>query len=308
MTIKPRRFSLEKSSQANAESSNKAESSFELAALTTGNTHGKVILCLHGWLDNAASFVPFIEHLHETNSELVNDYQFIAIDWAGHGLSSHRSSDAYYYFTDWVDDLYQLIESQGWQQVILLGHSMGAMVANLFTAAFPEKVESLFLIEGIGLLPLSEHPAKQLRDGILSRRKTRMKSRHQSLESAIQARLNVSDLEYAQAELLTQRSMKQSEDDKDDYQWLSDPRVRNTSVIRYSKAEVDQIIAHIECPVTVFYGDKGFESVQKGLNHWQSTYKQLQSYKLIGGHHVHMQDVASLARHLTNHLPAASQS
>ncbi|WP_394176164.1 alpha/beta hydrolase [Thalassotalea litorea] len=276
-----------------------ADKPFELAALTTGNPQGQVVLCLHGWLDNAASFVPLMESLQQADSPLLEQFFFVAIDWAGHGLSSHRSADAHYYFTDWVDDLYQLLESQNWDKVILLGHSMGAMVANLFTSAFNERVTSLFLIEGIGLLPMAEHPSKQLRSGILSRQKTRMKSRHQSLEAAIQARINVSDLAYPQAKLLTERSMKQN---GQDYQWLSDPKVRNTSVIRYSLAEVEQIIAHIECPVTLFFGDSGFESVQKGIAHWQSVYRQLQSVNLSGGHHVHMEDVDTLAQYLTKYL------
>ncbi|TLU67644.1 alpha/beta hydrolase [Thalassotalea litorea] len=290
MTINRKQFYLNKGETNNT---------FQLAALTIGNPEGQVVLCLHGWLDNAASFTPMMESLQQLNSQLLEQYYFVAIDWAGHGLSSHRSSDAYYYFTDWVDDLYQLIDAQNWQQVILLGHSMGAMVANLFTSAFNERVKSLFLIEGIGLLPLAEHPSVQLRDGILSRQKTRLKSRHQQLETAIQARINVSDLKYPQAKRLTQRSMKQI---GEDYQWLSDPRVRNTSVIRYSMPEVAQIIAHIDCPVTVFYGDTGFASVRTGITQWQGVYRQLDSVKLSGGHHVHMEDVDSFIEQLTKYL------
>ncbi|TKB44094.1 alpha/beta fold hydrolase [Thalassotalea mangrovi] len=276
------------------------DKAFQIAALELGNLQGQVILCLHGWLDNATSFMPLLESLQGQRSPLLDDYRFIAIDWPGHGLSSHRSNDAHYYFTDWVNDLYLLLESQHWQQVTIIGHSMGAMVANLFTSAFNERVKSLFLIEGIGLLPLSQHPAKQLRDGIISRTKIRKKSRHQSLESAIEARMLVSDLDFEQAKILCQRSMKKIDLD---YQWVSDPRVRDISVFRYTSTEIREIITQINCPVTLFFGDQGFESVKTGIATWQSDFQNLESVQLCGGHHVHMEDVETLVQQLTNRLP-----
>ena len=55
------------------------------------------VMCLHGWLDNAASFVPLAPYL--------KDFDLLAIDLAGHGLSSHRPENSRYYFTDYVFDL-----------------------------------------------------------------------------------------------------------------------------------------------------------------------------------------------------------
>ena len=76
----------------------------KIAALTNGNDQAPLLLCLHGWLDNAASFQPLMPYLA--------DYHVIAIDWPGHGLSSHRSEDAHYHFIDWIYDLVKLFKSQ----------------------------------------------------------------------------------------------------------------------------------------------------------------------------------------------------
>ncbi|HEY9041090.1 MAG TPA: alpha/beta fold hydrolase, partial [Rheinheimera sp.] len=93
----------------------------------------KPILCLHGWLDNAASFIPLAAKLP--------DLPILALEFPGHGHSSHRGADAYYYFFDWVQDLVALCRQQNWQQLTIVGHSMGGMVATALAAAFPELVE-----------------------------------------------------------------------------------------------------------------------------------------------------------------------
>jgi len=39
---------------------------------------GNIVLCLHGWLDNAASFLPLLPYFQQNMPEK----QFIALDWA----------------------------------------------------------------------------------------------------------------------------------------------------------------------------------------------------------------------------------
>jgi len=55
----------------------------KLGALSFGNPMETPVLALHGWLDNAASFIPLAQHLNETN--------LIALDFPGHGKSEHRT-------------------------------------------------------------------------------------------------------------------------------------------------------------------------------------------------------------------------
>ena len=139
-----------------------------LKGLACGSSENKdnIVLCLHGWLDNAASFLPLMQHFED---ELIHK-RIIAIDWPGHGNSSHRSVDAHYHFIDWVYDLLQLFEINQWQQVDIVAHSMGGMIASAFAAAFPEKVRSLTLLDSIGFISnKAEQTTQQLRDGMLSR-------------------------------------------------------------------------------------------------------------------------------------------
>ncbi|MEO8000969.1 MAG: alpha/beta fold hydrolase, partial [Arenimonas sp.] len=61
-----------------------------VTALQSGNPEGEKILCLHGWLDNAASFVPMMPMLEK--------YNVVALDMAGHGGSQHRMPGYDYVF------------------------------------------------------------------------------------------------------------------------------------------------------------------------------------------------------------------
>ncbi|MFT5635261.1 MAG: pimeloyl-ACP methyl ester carboxylesterase [Cognaticolwellia sp.] len=263
----------------------------KISGLSNGNVQGELLLCLHGWLDNAASFQPLMPHL--------SNYHVIAIDWPGHGLSDHRSVDAHYHFLDWVSDLINIFRSQQWQTIDIVGHSMGGMVASAFAAAFPEHVKSLTLIDSIGLLTSDEiTTTKQLRKGLLSRlsQNTKVKKYHTSLDSAIQARVLVSDLSQANAALIVKRGIEQTESG---FIWRSDSRLRSTSPYRLSMAQAKQLVADISIPVQLLYGSKGMEMVTEGLKHFGPLFKTLPVYKLIGGHHVHMEQ-AELAAMLIN--------
>ncbi|MBA6391388.1 alpha/beta hydrolase [Colwellia sp. BRX10-3] len=259
----------------------------KISGLSNGNVQGKLLLCLHGWLDNAASFEPLMPHL--------SNYHVIAIDWPGHGLSDHRSVDAHYHFLDWVSDLINIFRSQQWQAIDIVGHSMGGMVASAFAAAFPEHVKSLTLIDSIGLLTSDEMTTtKQLRKGLLSRlsQNTKVKKYHTSLDSAIQARVLVSDLSQANAALIVKRGIEQTESG---FIWRSDNRLRSTSPYRLSMAQAKQLVADISIPVQLLYGSKGMEMVTEGLKHFGPLFKKLSVHKLIGGHHVHMEQAEHAA-------------
>lgn len=255
-----------------------------------------VVLCLHGWLDNAASFLPLMPQLQKHQP----DKFIVAIDWPGHGYSTHRSSDAHYHFVDWVYDLLQLVTLNGWQQVDIIGHSMGAMVASAFAAAFPEKTRSLTLIDAVGFISTEADKAtQQLREGLLSRVKSRDKQRqitnkkfHPSLASAIKARLFVSDLKPQQAQLLVERGVLKT---AQGYCWRSDFRLRDLSPYRFTLQQGQQFIAAIKCPVQLIYGSNGMDMVNSGLKHYQQLFKHFSSHELIGGHHVHMEQAEKTA-------------
>lgn len=271
-----------------APDSSTTNGSKKIAALTNGNIKAPILLCLHGWLDNAASFEPLIPYLA--------DFHVIAIDWTGHGLSSHRSDDAHYHFIDWVYDLVALFESQQWKNINIVGHSMGGIISTAFSAAFPEYVKSLTLIDVLGFLTLSEEKTtEQLRKGMLSRLSLNDKKikHHPNIKSAVTARTAVSDLTLEHATLIVNRGIKST---SEGYQWRSDHRLRAISPMRLSLAQAKQIITDITVPVQLLYGNKGMNMVSSGLKVFGELFKSLKTYELDGGHHVHMEQPEKLAK------------
>ncbi|MCA9779175.1 MAG: alpha/beta fold hydrolase, partial [Candidatus Eremiobacteraeota bacterium] len=100
------------------------------------------VLALHGWLDNAGTFDGLASHLQGLD--------LVCLDLPGHGHSYHRPAGTPYHFVDWVPEVFCAAKSLGWERFVLMGHSMGAGIASLAAGTFPERIEKLILIEGIG--------------------------------------------------------------------------------------------------------------------------------------------------------------
>ncbi|XP_050770981.1 serine hydrolase-like protein 2 isoform X3 [Gymnogyps californianus] len=116
-----------------------------VAAKAWGPLEGHPVLCLHGWLDNANTFDKLIPLLPK-------DYYYVAMDFSGHGLSSHRPAGSPYYFLDYVSDVRRVAAALQWRRFTVMGHSMGGSVGGMFCFLYPEMVDKLILLESLGFL------------------------------------------------------------------------------------------------------------------------------------------------------------
>ena len=124
-----------------------------IEGLRFGNPEGPPVLALHGWLDNAASFIPMAPYLAT--------HDIVAIDMLGHGASSHIPKGYDYAFVDWLHDILDVLDALDWQKAHLLGHSLGGALASVLAAGAPERIASLALIEALGPPPWpGEHAAE----------------------------------------------------------------------------------------------------------------------------------------------------
>ncbi|OED80372.1 hydrolase [Vibrio cyclitrophicus ZF65] len=255
-----------------------------LATQQIGNpkTTATTVVFIHGWLDNSASFSSVISNLQvlSPNSHLV------AIDLFGHGFSSHKSG-SYYPFHDYIDDLHQLVTKLSPNRLVLVGHSLGALIASCYSAAFPEKVSGLIQIEGHG--PLSEAPhetVSRLREGVLSRLRQRRKpSRPQaSLEDAIKLRVHANQIKAELIAPIVERGIAEFENS---WQWRCDPNLKCDSLYRMSQTHAEVIMAAIECPQLIVLGNDGFRHLQH--NRYKSAHSSLHIETIPGGHHCHLE-------------------
>ncbi|MDX1705160.1 alpha/beta hydrolase [Pseudidiomarina sp.] len=261
--------------------------------LSWGPATGKPILALHGWLDNAHSFIPMAEAFLQ--SPLSKSRRLIALDWAGHGCSDHRPPGNYYPFVDYVYDVWQLCELQGWEQIDIIAHSMGAFAANMLAGIDPDRVANLLSIEAFGLLATpSSETAGDIRKGFKSRWLQQQKDRphYPNLQQAVAARQMAGDFSAEIAALLVDRGIEKLSDE--DYRFRADGQLRVSSAIRMTAEQIGDVLAKIKCPFELVIGSEGHERVQEALGLWRSLVPQLQVHTIAGGHHVHMQEPAAI--------------
>jgi esterase len=101
----------------------------------TGDSSGPVLVLLHALGEDASDW-------DEVADALSNRYRVLALDQRGHGQSEYT---ARYSFELMRDDLRDFVDALGLEQFSLMGHSMGGLVALLFTEEHPERVQRLVI-------------------------------------------------------------------------------------------------------------------------------------------------------------------
>lgn len=260
---------------------------------------GVTVVALHGWLDNAMSFAPLAEHMQQP---------LLALDLPGHGYSAHRPAGHSTHYIDYVRDLKLVLDEAGVDRIILLGHSMGAGIAGLFAATFPERIEKLVLIEGLGppTTPGAEAPA-MLRKAIDGMRAVEDKTKpvYADIEQAVQARTKgFGGLDEASSRLLCERGLEPVDGG---VTWRSDPRLRVASSLRLTEEQVEGFLRAIPAPTLLVIGEQGMGGGGM-FDHRLSWVKDMDLVRLPGRHHLHMENAADVAPVLHTFIEKASAS
>lgn len=98
------------------------------------------LLLLHGYVGSSADWAGVGPALAERREVITYDHR-------GHGDSTNFGDERAYTFDRLVDDLRGFLDALGVDRVDLLGHSMGGVVAQIFTLSNPQRVRSLVLMD-----------------------------------------------------------------------------------------------------------------------------------------------------------------
>lgn len=220
-----------------------------------GNRDAPPLILQHGGRDHCRSWDWVAEELRQ-------DWHVIAPDLRGHG-DSQWSPEGNYGMDAFVYDFAQLVQTLGYEKVTIVAHSLGGNIATRFTGLYPEKVEKLLNIEGLG--PPPDHTshtvstAERMRTWIADKRaaSARVPRRYESLRAAYQRMTSENAfLTEEQARHLTIHGASRNEDGTWSWKFDNYLNVWNATDIPYAdKAELWRAIT---CPVLLLWGKNSF--------------------------------------------------
>ncbi|XP_035399823.1 serine hydrolase-like protein 2 [Cygnus atratus] len=283
-----------------------------LAAKAWGPPEGHPVLCLHGWLDNANTFDRLIPLLPKDN-------HYVAVDFSGHGLSSHRPAGSPYHFLDYVSDVRRVAAALQWRRFTLMGHSMGGAVAGMFCFLYPEMVDKLILLENLGFLLAPEDTEAWLKskrmviDRLLSLEARQQAPKARSPEAALQRLLEANrHLTAEGGAILLQRGATET---PAGLVYNRDMRVRTQSRESLTMEQCVKLLQKIQDRVLIILAQDGLLVPRKleSKNHFvialreafeRTLREHIQLVEVPGSHFVHMNEPEVVSGIISNFLTA----
>lgn len=224
-----------------------------------GDPDAPPLLLVHGGRDQKRSW-------DRVATRLSASYRVVAHDLRGHG-ESDWVSDGDYGVMDHVFDLASLVEHLGLERFTLLGHSLGGNITLRYAGLFPDKIEKLIAIEGLGPSPkmLAERQAQPVTERLtnwidqrraLSERAPRVMASVSEAKARMQAAFTHLPDDLIQH--LTETGVRTYEDGT--VSWAYDPAGMGRSPSDITHAEFVHLWTQITCPTWLVYGVESWAS------------------------------------------------
>jgi pimeloyl-ACP methyl ester carboxylesterase len=256
------------------------------------------LLLLHGFLDHAWSFLSFAESYHRQAAALdAPPRRIVAIDLRGHGDSGWVEG-GYYHFPDYLLDVMGVADALGAERFSLLGHSMGGMAACLAAGTFPERIDRLALVEGLGPQGMTPEDAPgRFMQWVEDVRAFERRSRRGigSLEEAAASlrRLN-GRLPEDLARFLAEKGTRRRPDGR--LAWKSDPLHRTRAPQPFYLDQASAFWRRVRCPVLFISGSES-EFRRFDVSDRLACFSDARRAEIAGaGHMVHHDRPESLAK------------
>lgn len=223
-----------------------------------GNADKPLVVMVHGGRDHARNW-DWVAHA------LREDYHIVAPDLRGHG-DSEWARGSEYAMVEYVVDLSQLLAQLNSFPVILIGHSLGGGIVLQYTGVYPDKVNKVVSIEGLGPPPhmiqqQPKHAHERMELWIAQMRDLagRLPRRYKTLDEAVKRMQEANTrLSAEQALHLTVHGTNRNEDGT--YTWKFDNYVRAQSPYRFNVDDAWEIWGRITCPTLLVRGAESWAS------------------------------------------------
>ncbi|XP_049957161.1 probable serine hydrolase [Schistocerca serialis cubense] len=271
-----------------------------------GRTDIQPVIALHGYEDNAGTFDPLVPHLNVDG--------LLAIDFPGHGHSSHFPVGKFYQFVDAVLTLRLITRHFKWNKVSLIGHSFGSATSLAYAATYPEEVDKYVSIECartmLAVRPVVDVKAYQFADWIISVEDKMEKNKPPSYTyEEILKRLYEGSEKSPTIDsckiLLRRGAVRVPHGDEDRYYFSRDPRLRIHVWGRLSFDAIVSLAQNVKCSNLSIRGNQGSivgiheEVYMKTVEMMKKNGSRVDHYNVDGTHHLHLNNPERIS-HLIN--------
>jgi acyl transferase domain-containing protein/acyl-CoA synthetase (AMP-forming)/AMP-acid ligase II/pimeloyl-ACP methyl ester carboxylesterase len=259
---------------------------------TWGPEEGPIVLCLHGILEQGAAWSEVAIRLAQKG------YRVIAPDLRGHGRSDRAGKGGSYNLIDFIADIDAIVENLAGKAFTLVGHSLGSVLAAIFTSIRPQRIKSIVLVETI--LPTAnetEDPAEQLAHQLDYLASPPKHPVFPNVEAAAQRlRKATPAISKALAMLLAERITEPCEGG---VRWRWEPLLRTRAGISFNgigRSRYLSLLKKIKVPITLVYGDKSSFNRNEDLAQQQEAMPGAIKVVVPGGHNLPLEAPSALAK------------
>ncbi len=256
------------------------------------------VVLLHGFQDCGATWQFLADHLPP-------DWALVAPDWRGFGHSEWAPGGYWFpdYFAD-LDALLDLLVPEAGARVV--GHSMGANVAQIYAGLRPHRLAWLANLEGFGLPRTEPGEAPGRYERWLDELKQPLREGRFASVNHLAEFLRTKNprLTLDRAEFVASAWTRPAPSPSTPHgvELLFDPRHRLVNPILYRREEAEACWAGTEAPVLLVRGDLGDKrshGVRVAAEEMRAHIRNLEIVALPGaGHMLHHEQPEALARHI----------
>jgi pimeloyl-ACP methyl ester carboxylesterase len=137
-----------------------ADGTLELYAEDRGNSDARLsVLCMHGLTRNSKDFGALVDHLSAR-------YRVVSVDQRGRGRSQWDANVSNYQPAVYAQDMFKLLDHLGIDRAVLVGTSMGGLIAMTMAAMQPRRLRGIVLNDIGPEVPTQG--LKRLRDSLVA--------------------------------------------------------------------------------------------------------------------------------------------
>ena len=254
------------------------------------------LILVHGTRDHARSW-------DRVARELVDRYCVYAVDLRGHGDSAWAQGGNYS-IIDYALDIHALGEAIDRGPYTIIGHSLGGGVTLQYAGTFPEKVNRLITIEGLGGLGWARErrPARvRMRDWVESMHRLEGRTLHvyPTIDEATRRMIEANrHLTPELARHLTEHGVRKVEGG---YTWKFDNYTHAGSPYEFNMEDARDLWNQIRCPMLVIWGRESWGNRNGVVD--LSAFHDVQSAEIANaGHWVHHDQFEVFMSHVNEFL------